>query len=287
MRRRIRLHDVAEPAARALPMPIPQPLAAVRRSGARRRPLPPLLSPWQRLRRVLWIAVAHLRGSRSRSRSAPRWPGPSNSSFTIRRSSGCATTARPAIASQIESIYYSLNAPSTGGPGAAPAAAARRAGRRRAPAGHHPADPARRWPARACGCRPRPGAAPTRRCRSPSSAATRSTPRWSPGVAWIDPRRTSIVLYPGRLEPSVTLPRGPMEVPPALRSRLLATFNSGFKLQDSHGGFARRRRTPTRRCRTAWRRSCSYTDGRVDIEDWASGARRSRPASTSRARTCR
>ena len=58
------------------------------------------------------------------------------------------------------------------------------------------------------------------------------------GVAWIDPRRTSIVLYPGQLEPSVTMPRGPMEVPPALRSRLLATFNSGFKLTDSHGGFA-------------------------------------------------
>ena len=32
--------------------------------------------------------------------------------------------------------------------------------------------------------------------------------------------------------------RGPEEVPTALRSKLVATFNSGFKLADSGGGFA-------------------------------------------------
>ena len=36
----------------------------------------------------------------------------------------------------------------------------------------------------------------------------------------------------------MSLPRGPMQVPASLRPRLLATFDSGFKLEDSHGGFA-------------------------------------------------
>jgi hypothetical protein len=59
------------------------------------------------------------------------------------------------------------------------------------------------------------------------------------GVAWIDHTRTSVWLYPGAQEPSVTMAdRGPEEVPAAMRQRLVATFNSGFKLADSGGGFA-------------------------------------------------
>src|SRR5262249_47104697 len=66
-----------------------------------------------------------------------------------------------------------------------------------------------------------------------------SYPRMVAGVAWIDRTRTTTWLYLGRLEPSVSLPsRGPMEVPTDLRSRLVATFTSGFKLSDSGGGFA-------------------------------------------------
>ena len=33
-------------------------------------------------------------------------------------------------------------------------------------------------------------------------------PQMVAGVAWIDTKRTTIALYPGRLEPSVSLPRG-------------------------------------------------------------------------------
>jgi hypothetical protein len=62
-------------------------------------------------------------------------------------------------------------------------------------------------------------------------------PRLVSGVAWIDTHRTQLVLYPGRYEPPSGSSRGPMEVPTALRGRLLATFNSGFKLEDAHGGF--------------------------------------------------
>ena len=72
-----------------------------------------------------------------------------------------------------------------------------------------------------------------------SSAPSPHYPQNVAGVAWIDHTRTSIWLYPGPQEPAVTLPaRGPMEVPAALRANLVATFNSGFKLTDSGGGFA-------------------------------------------------
>jgi phosphodiester glycosidase len=57
------------------------------------------------------------------------------------------------------------------------------------------------------------------------------------GVAWMDRTRVRLQLYPGRYEPPSLAVRGPMEVPPALRAGLLATFNSGFKLQDAGGGF--------------------------------------------------
>ena len=90
------------------------------------------------------------------------------------------------------------------------------------------------------------------------------------GVAWIDPRRTRVVLYPGRLEPSVSLPRGMMEVPPSLRGRLLATFNSGFKLEDSHGGFALGGRTYAP-MQAGMGTIVQYTSGRIDVQSWRGG----------------
>ena len=62
-------------------------------------------------------------------------------------------------------------------------------------------------------------------------------PRVVAGLAWIDTARTTLALNPGRLEPSVEIPRGAMDVPRTQRGKLLATFNSGFKLSDSKGGF--------------------------------------------------
>ena len=64
-------------------------------------------------------------------------------------------------------------------------------------------------------------------------------PQLVAGIAWIDHTRTSVMLYPGISEPAVTMPsRGPAEVPMPMRSGLVATFNSAFKLEDSGGGFA-------------------------------------------------
>ena len=79
--------------------------------------------------------------------------------------------------------------------------------------------------------------------------------------------------------------RGPEEVPTELRSKLVATFNSGFKLTDSGGGFAIGGHTyaPLHDGMATFVR---YRNGRVDISRWAGGAR-PRPTSPSPARTCR
>jgi hypothetical protein len=98
-----------------------------------------------------------------------------------------------------------------------------------------------------------------------------SYPRMVAGVAWIDTARTRIALYPGQLEPSVSLPRGPMEVPPSSRERLLATFNSAFKLQDSGGGFADGG-TVYASMRPGMATFVHYTDGRVDVISWPGGS---------------
>jgi hypothetical protein len=95
-------------------------------------------------------------------------------------------------------------------------------------------------------------------------------PQMVAGAIWIDPTRARIQLYPGRLEPSVGVPRGPMEVPVGSRARLLATFNSAFKLSDSGGGFALDGRTYA-----AMKRGMAtlvgYADGRINVQAWAGG----------------
>jgi hypothetical protein len=91
------------------------------------------------------------------------------------------------------------------------------------------------------------------------------------GVAWINQARTSTYLYPGIQEPAVTLPsRGPEEVPTRLRNRLVASFNSGFKLADSGGGFAIGGHTyaPMKRGMATILR---YTNGTMNVIGWTGG----------------
>ena len=97
-------------------------------------------------------------------------------------------------------------------------------------------------------------------------------PRVVAGVAWIDQTRTSTMLYPGIREPAVPMSsRGPEEVPPEMRPRLVATFNSAFKLTDSRGGFADGGRTyaPLAPGEGTFVR---YRNGRVDIVAWSGGS---------------
>lgn len=235
---------------------------------ARRRPLPPRLKPWQRLRRVATITLVLCFVPIAVSFGVTI-AGQSNSSFAIRSFEWLRDHGAAQFVSGIESLYYSLNAPSTGGP--ALRALPLKAG---AVAAIHPRNiapvlrpslpgegvwvPTETWS----------GSAPPVQI-----AQFRSDPNYPQmvaGVAWIDPKRTTIALYPGRLEPSVSLPRGPMEVPPALRSRLLASFNSGFKLADSHGGFALTGITYAP-MQAGMATLVHYRDGRVDIRSWPGG----------------
>ncbi len=238
------------------------------RRRTRGRPLPPRLGPLRRARRVGWLAFAICLIPIAVS-YLTTMAGPSNSSFTIRSFEWLRDHGAAGIASQVENIYYTLNAPSTGGP------------------------PLRKLPLKVSGSAAvhptnitpiiRPALlgegiwVPTETwsgLRPPIQIAQfRSDPNYPQmvaGVAWIDPRRTSIVLYAGRLEPSVSLPRGPMQVPPSLRARLLATFNSGFKLEDANGGWADGGVTyaPLQKGEATF---VDYTDGQVNIESWQGG----------------
>ncbi len=96
-------------------------------------------------------------------------------------------------------------------------------------------------------------------------------PRLLAYVAWIDHTRTQLGLYPGRYEPPSSQPRGPMEVPPGQRWRLLATFNSGFTYSDGHGGFSvdGREYTPLQR---GMGTVVAYRNGRVNVVAWRGGA---------------
>jgi hypothetical protein len=230
-----------------------------------RRPLPPRLSVLGRIRRVAVIALLVCLVPIVVS-YVTTMTSPSNSSFTIRSFEWLRDHGAAQIASKIESVYYSWNAPSTGGAPLhrLPLAA-------RTTAAVHPPDvvplirpslpgegvwvPSETWSGQN---------APVQIAQFRSDP---NYPQMVAGVAWIDIRRTRVALYPGRLEPAVSVPRGPMEVPPASRARLLATFNSGFKLSDAHGGFAMGGVTYAPLV-AGMATFVHYTDGRVDIQSW-------------------
>ena len=206
----------------------------------------------------------------------------SNSSIGIRTVEWLRDNGARGLVNEVESIYYSLNGPSTGGPAlrALPKQAGIASLRPVLAHGLAVRD-YRPW-------RVRPVISPWLPGEGvwhPTFAAGGSRPpvlvtsfRPDPnyaqlvaGVAWIDAGRTSTWLYPGRLEPGVSLPsRGPMEVPVRLRSRLVATFNSGFKLSDSGGGFAEGGHTyaPLKPGLATFVR---YQGGRIDIIPWSGG----------------
>ena len=240
-------------------------------SIARARPLPPRLTPWRRCRRVvaitlglclLPVVVSYLSTLMQ----------PSNSTFAIQSFEWLRDHGAAGLAVAAEDTYYSLTAPSTGGPGLRRLPGAKHSALRSA-AVHPPAIPALINPALAG-----EGAWVPSESWTGTSAPVQVTkfrsdplyPRMVAGVAWINTARTRLQLYPGRVEPAVSLPRGPMEVPITLRGRLLATFNSGFKLQDSGGGFAVGGRTYAP-MKAGMATLVHYADGRVDVVSWAGG----------------
>jgi len=96
-------------------------------------------------------------------------------------------------------------------------------------------------------------------------------PRMVAGVAWIDQRKARVILIPGRYEPPGSGPRGPMQVPFDLRSQLLATFNSGFRLEDSRGGFYANGHLWAPLV-NGMATAVGYSNGLVNIIPWQGGA---------------
>ncbi len=223
--------------------------------------------------------------------------GPSNSSFGIRSVEWLRDHGAASIVAKVESIYYSLTAPSKGGPGlravphvgyaAVPATGAGALGSGR-PIEYRPP----RVPALLGTALPGEGVWHATRPGLESSESTPPVlvttlrdqpeyPRVVAGLAWINTKRTSLSLNPGRLEPAVTLPRGAMEVAQTQRSTLLAAFNSAFKLSDSGGGVVLAGHTYAP-MRDGQATIVGYANGRVDVIDWAYGA--TTPASVQFAR---
>jgi hypothetical protein len=98
----------------------------------------------------------------------------------------------------------------------------------------------------------------------------RAYPELVAGVAWIDHSRTSMHLYPGRYEPPSASHRGAMEIPPQVRGPLLATFNGGFKLEDSGAGFVAFGRSYAP-LRPGLATLVGFRDGTVDVRAWGGG----------------
>jgi Phosphodiester glycosidase len=96
-------------------------------------------------------------------------------------------------------------------------------------------------------------------------------PRIVAYVAWFDHMRTQLALYPGRYEPPRANPRGPIEVPQGQRWRLLATFNSGFMLRDSHGGFFLNGQSVAA-LRDGQGTIVAFKNGHVDVRSWRGAA---------------
>ena len=208
---------------------------------------------------------------------------PSDTSLAIRSVEWLRDNGARGLVNKVESTYYSLNAPSTGGPalhalprqaGAGSAAKLAQARVLTAPAYEpariapviSPALPGEgEWHATFAGRASRPPVLVTSYRPDPNY------PQMVAGVAWIDSTQTATQLYPGRAEPAVSMPsRGPMEVPPSMRDRLVATFNSAFKISDSGGGFASNGHTYAT-MHNGLATIVRYTDGRVDIVDWSAG----------------
>jgi hypothetical protein len=206
------------------------------RAASRARPRA-LQVLYARLRRIVLIASLLLLVLAGGS-IASAMLQPSNVSSGVRFVEWLRDNGAAGLVSQVESIYYSLNAASTGGPalralpkvGVGGAVASSYAPAPLSPV-ITPALPGEGvWQ----------GTGPLVRGGPPILVTTfrpdPAYPEMVAGLAWIDASRAWLQLYPGRYEPPNS-GNALAEVPSQLRAGLLATFNSGFKLEDSGGGF--------------------------------------------------
>jgi hypothetical protein len=182
------------------------------------------------------------------------------------------------IVSQVEDWYYTLTAPSKGGP---PLRSLPQVGVAAQPADEsatqpyrppdvkpliHPALPGEGvWRAAAAHAGVRPPVLVTTFRSDPEY------PQFVAGVAWIDSGRTALSYLPGLAEPPEISHRGQAEVPSSLRHRLVATFNGGFPLETSNAGLVYRGHTVETMV-NGIATLVEYRDGRIDIVRWEHGA---------------
>ncbi|MBV8712750.1 MAG: phosphodiester glycosidase family protein [Solirubrobacterales bacterium] len=197
---------------------------------------------------------------------------PSNVGLGVRVVEWLRDNGAAGLVSDVEAIYYSLNAPSTGGAALRALPKVGVLGSSSARGYAPPAIPPTVEPALAGegnwhGTGPLVAGAPA--VLVTTFRPDPSYPQLVAGVAWIDTSRASLALYPGRYEPPGDGVQA-AEVPAAFRPRLLATFNSGFKLEDSGGGFVVGSRiyAPLRDGQATL---IAYRDGRVDVRPWTAG----------------
>jgi len=198
--------------------------------------------------------------------------GPSNVSFGVRAVEWLRDNGAAGMVSDIEGVYYSLNAPATGGP---PLKRLPRVGSAtHVPYASYAPPPIAPVIAPALpGEGQWHGTGPLVGGVAPVLVTTfrpdPNYPQLVAGVAWIDHTRTRLALYPGRYEPPNDGSQQ-AQVPPQLRSSLLATFNSGFKLEDSGGGFFSQGHVyaPLRYGQATL---IGYSDGAADVRTWTGG----------------
>ena len=198
--------------------------------------------------------------------------GPSNSPFGIRAIEWLRDNGAAWLVSGVERVYYTWNAPSTGGPAlqrlpqvgvARGSAAAGYVPPPIAPVITPPLPGEGEWH----------GTGPLVRGAPPIEVSTfRPDPQYPQlvaAVAWIDSSRAWLQLYPGRYEPPNSASAN-AEVPPQLHADLLATFNSGFKLEDSNGGFVAFGHVyaPLKDGQATFIR---YRNGSADVVSWSGG----------------
>jgi hypothetical protein len=234
------------------------------------------ISPWRRLRRIVLLAAAIVllpaAVSYVTAVSGPRNVGLGIASVEWLRSHG----GNPLV-SQIEDWYYTLTAPGKGGPTLTSLPKVGIAGDPSQASGPYrppPITPVIRpalkgegvWHASSAAAGPNPPVLLTTFRSDPEY------PRFVAGVAWIDSSQTRLAYVPGLAEPPEITDRGPAEVPPAARPRLVATFNGGFPLETSNAGLIYRGRTIASMV-NGIATLVEYRDGRVDIVRWHGGTR--------------
>lgn len=234
------------------------------------------IAPWRRLRRVVLLAAAICLVPATVS-YLENMTEPHNVRFGVAGVEWMRQNGGNGIVSQIENWYYTLTAPSKGGPPlhslprngvlakADPAPAVRPYRPPNVKPPIHPALPGEGvWRPAAAHAGARPPVLVTTFRSDPEY------PQFVAGVAWVDSGRTRLAYVPGLAEPPEIAHRGPAEVPPARRRRLVATFNGGFPLETSNAGLVVHGKTIAPMV-NGIATLVEYRDGRIDVVRWEHG----------------